>query len=153
MTNEQAIKWLKDYLKNGYFSMPQYMQALEMAIQALSQEPTVTSTDEPMTMVYPTIVCDDAISRREALKCLNGAWGDYFILNELFERIDKLPSVTQKSKTGHCKECKYFEYDSVGKVDGMPLIVAREICNKWGDGCKTSEDGFCFMFEESEDKE
>ena len=48
--------------------------------EALSQEP-----------------CDDAISRKEALNCINDTWGDYFILNELFERIDKLPSVTQKS--------------------------------------------------------
>ena len=46
-----------------------------------------------------------------------------------------------------CKDCKYFEYDSVAKVDGIPLIVAHEICSKWGDGCKTSEDGYCFMYE------
>lgn len=42
----------------------------------------------------------------------------------------------------NCKDCKYFEYDSVAKVDGIPLIVAHEICKKWGDGCKTSEDGY-----------
>ena len=48
---------------------------------------------------------------------------------------------------GHCKDCKYFEYDSMVKVDGVPLIVAHEICLKWGDGCKTSEDGYCFLFE------
>lgn len=47
-----------------------------------------------------------------------------------------------------CKECKHFEYDSVAKVDGIPLIVAHEICNKWGNGCKTREDGYCFLFEE-----
>ena len=54
----------------------------------------------------------------------------------------------------HCKDCKYFEYDSVAKVGGIPLIVAHEICSKWGDGCKTKEDGYCFLFEprESEDK-
>ena len=71
----------------------------------------------------------------------------------LAEVIKELPSVTQKS--GKCKKCKYFEYDSVAKVDGIPLIVAHEICNKWGDGCKTKEDGYCFLFEpqESEDKE
>lgn len=33
---------------------------------------------------------------------------------------------------GLCKNCKYFEYDSVAKVDGIPLIVAHEICSKWG---------------------
>ena len=47
---------------------------------------------------------------------------------------------------GHCRDCKYFEYDSVAKVDGIPLIVAHEICSKWGDGCKTMEDGYCFLF-------
>lgn len=52
-----------------------------------------------------------------------------------------------------CKECKYFEYDSVAKVDGIPLIVAHEICNKWGDGCKTKEDGYCFLFEPQESEE
>ena len=57
-------------------------------------------------------------------------------------------------KTGHCKECKYFEHDSVETVYGIPLIV-HEICSKWGNGCKTREDGYCFLFEpqESEDKE
>ena len=59
----------------------------------------------------------------------------------LRKRIMNLPSVNpQEPKTGHCKECKYFEYDSVAKVDGIPLIVAHEICSRWGDGCKTKED-------------
>lgn len=49
-----------------------------------------------------------------------------------------------------CKDCKYFEYDSVAKVDGIPLIVAHEICSKWGGGCKTREDGYCFLFEQKE---
>ena len=56
----------------------------------------------------------------------------------------------QEPKTGHCKDCKYFEYDSVARLDGIPLIVAHEICNKWGDGCKTKEDGYCFLFEPQE---
>lgn len=61
----------------------------------------------------------------------------------------------QSERTWHCKDCKYFEYDSVAKVDGIPLIVAHEICLRWGDGCKTSEDGYCFMYEPQErgDKE
>ena len=74
------------------------------------------------------------------------------------EWLKKMPSVAIPSaepKMGHCKDCKNFEYDSVAKVDGIPLIVAHKICNKWGDGCKTSEDGYCFLYEpqESEDKE
>ena len=69
-----------------------------------------------------------------------------YALDELVEAVNKI---------GHCKDCKYFEYDSVAKVDGVPLIVAHEICSRWGDGCKTREDGYCFLFEpqESEDKE
>ena len=58
----------------------------------------------------------------------------------------------QKSKMEHCKckNCKYFEYDSVAKVDGIPLIVAHEICKRWGDGCQSKEDGYCFLFESQE---
>lgn len=55
-------------------------------------------------------------------------------------------------KMKRCKDCKYFEYNSVAKVDGIPLIVAHEICSKWGDGCKTSEDGYCFLFEPKEEE-
>lgn len=49
-----------------------------------------------------------------------------------------------------CKDCKHFESDSWMKVNGVPLIVAHEICKKWGDGCKTSEEGYCFMYERKE---
>lgn len=42
---------------------------------------------------------------------------------------------------------------SVAKVDGIPLIVAHEICSRWGDGCKTKEDGYCFLFEPQESEE
>jgi len=68
-------------------------EALEAAIEALSQEPTVTSTDEPMTMVYPTIVCDDAVSRDAVLDiiCRETEWYD------IRTQIEQLPSVTQKS--------------------------------------------------------
>ena len=65
-------------------------------------------------------------------------------------REEIYPSVQPKEKTVRCKDCKYFEYDSVAKVDGVPLIVAHEICNRWGDGCKTKENGYCFLFEPQE---
>ena len=52
-----------------------------------------------------------------------------------------------------CKDCKYFEYDSVVKIDGVPLIAAHEICTKWGDGCKTREDGFCYLAEKRDHDE
>ena len=94
---------------------------------------------------------DDLISRQAVIKAI---YDNTDRLN-IAQAIRELPSVNpQEPKTGHCKDCKYFEYDSVAKVDGIPLIVAHEICNKWGNGCKTREDGYCFLFEpqESEDK-
>jgi hypothetical protein len=61
-----------------------------------------------------------------------------------------IKALEQEPKTGHCKDCKYFEYDSVANVDGIPLIVAHEICSRWGDGCKTKEDEYCFLYEPRE---
>ena len=149
MTREEAIEILKTSTMKDTLS-DQWQEAYKMAIQALSQEP-----------------CEDAISREDAeqmfrnirchLKPQDYKSAEEFNTRDLMllnaeQMIHALPSVTQKS--GHCKECKYFEYDSVAKVDGIPLIVAHEICNKWGDGCKTSEDGYCYLFEpqEREDK-
>lgn len=73
------------------------------------------------------------------------------------EQYDMLvfPCARDINVPGYCKDCKYFEYDSAVKVDGVPLIVEHEICSKWGNGCKTRNDGYCFLFEpqESEDNE
>jgi len=167
-------------------------EALEMAIQALEQEPTDEymcgynkGFDEGVEEGIKATVepCEDAVSRKEVIRLIrneNSALKDIFITHsageELSKQINELPSVTPgrgweemtvpcencghdmtfkiavcgELNTGHCKECKYFEYDSVAKVDGIPLIVAHEICNKWGDGCKTKEDGYCFLFEPRE---
>ena len=113
-------------------------EALDMAIKALEQEP-----------------CEDAVSRQAVLDLIehynsDGLGAVFYGYEEgvkFANAVNKLPSVKQEPKVGHCKDCKYFEYDSVAKVDGIPLIVAHEICNKWGDGCKTKEDGYCFLFE------
>ena len=99
------------------------------------------------------IQCDDCISRQAVLALQyriddNATLSTRDVVN--VEDIEELPSVTPKPKTGHCKDCKYFEYDSVAKVDGIPLIVAHEICSRWGDGCKTKEDGYCFLYESQE---
>lgn len=64
-----------------------------------------------------------------------------------------LEALEQQSKTEYCKDCKYFEYDSVVKMDGIPLIIAHEFCKRWGNGCKTREDGYCFLFEPQERSE
>lgn len=65
---------------------------------------------------------------------------------------DDMPEIVRDSfKHGiplmKCKACKFFERDSFAKVDGIPIIVAHEICSRWGGGCKTSEEGYCYLFE------
>jgi len=72
---------------------------------------------------------------------------------EMYKKKPETPNnsaIPQKPNISHCKECKHFEYDSVAQVDGIPLIVAHEICSRWGDGCRTKEDGYCFLFEPQE---
>ena len=46
-----------------------------------------------------------------------------------------------------CKDCRFFERDHVKTAFGVPVITAHEVCNKWGEGCKTNENGFCFLAE------
>lgn len=58
----------------------------------------------------------------------------------------------EKTELITCKDCKYFELDSFKRVDGTPIIVANEICQKWGDGCKTREDGWCFLAKKREEE-
>lgn len=52
----------------------------------------------------------------------------------------------ETGKIIRCKDCKYFHYDKSYVVFGIP-VLGHEVCDKWGDGCKTSENGFCFMAE------
>ena len=73
MTREEQIDWLCRLRSNIQCYMDvatlqkdvkeKFVEVLSEIISALEQEPCETSTDEPMTMVYPTIFCDDAISR------------------------------------------------------------------------------------------
>lgn len=54
--------------------------------------------------------------------------------------IDAVPVV-------RCRECKHFQLNSWGTVNGVPLILAHEICDFWANGCKTNQDGYCFAGE------
>lgn len=92
MTREEAIKILKED-GCGYCTWQsinpygcenkecELKEALDMAIQALSQEP-----------------CDDAISRKSILKYIDDWWSDSRDdIEDLIIYITYLPSVTQKS--------------------------------------------------------
>ena len=62
-----------------------------------------------------------------------------------------LELVVEQEELITCKECKYFVYNVWEKVNGIPIIVAHEMCNKWGDGCQTKENGYCFLAEKQEE--
>lgn len=101
MTREQAI----DILKNAAWlgtdkDREQTETAVEMAISALEQ-PCETSTDEPITMVYPTIFCDDAISLDDAKEIIarndstNGKIA-VFTGKQVQQMLDTLPRILTK---------------------------------------------------------
>ena len=127
-------------IKNNPCNYPE-----DEAIYSVEHLPPVTP--KPME-------CEDCVSREDVKSTICELCGDKnscpFVNGDCddLNAIDVLPSVTPKHRL--CKECEFFEYDHVENVDGIPLIVAHEICNKWGDGCKTSEDGYCFLFEPKE---
>ena len=77
--------------------------------------------------------------------------GHIIVSNLCQDTANLLEELEQEPKIGHCKNCKYFEYDTMANVYGMPIIVAHEICSKWGRGCKTMENGYCHMFSPKED--
>ena len=138
MTREEAREYFEHHIR-FYCVTGVCREAEEMAIAALEAEP-----------------CEDAISRAEVHDLLATWLSDKLdektreVLEVIDGKVEDMSSVTPKQRTGHCKDCKYFEYDSVAKVEGIPLIVAHEICSRWGNGCKTKEDGYCFLFEPQE---
>ena len=71
------------------------------------------------------------------------------------ETVKKMPTVDAVPVI-LCCECRYFELDHFenfyvptenGEAEKVPIITAHKICRRWGDGCRTSENGYCFMAE------
>ena len=71
-------------------------------------------------------------------------WG-LGLIESYISDVEELPSA--EPEIIRCKDCKYYELDSLANVNGIPLIVAHHICKRWGNGCKTDKNGFCFMGE------
>lgn len=150
MTREEEKEVIKAIKEHCYFNnlVPEAKEALDKVIESLEQDS-----------------CYDCISRQAVIDlmrsltrwCVRSEDGKFnnvgLLYDDVMFGIEQLPSVTPKPTMGQCRDCKYFEYDSVAKVDGIPLIVAHEICSKWSDGCKTSENGYCFLFEPLEESE
>ena len=93
----------------------------------------------------------DTISRQAAIDAaaLSAAeWDGMYVQDingRIREALEKLPSA--QPEIVRCKDCKHFEYDHIENVNGIPLIIAHEICMRWGEGAKTSENGYCFLAE------
>ena len=128
-------------------------ESLKIAIEALEQQDAIEECTCCEYRVggeccYADVEqTEDAISRDVARRIIDSGRS----IEQMLEVLNNTPSVNPQPKTGHCKDCKY--YDRVANVDGIPLIVAHEFCSRWGYGCKTKENGYCFLFEpqESED--
>ncbi len=50
-----------------------------------------------------------------------------------------------------CGECVYFHYDKPYIIQGIP-VFGHEVCDFWGDGCKTNPNGFCSYGERRSDE-
>ena len=49
-----------------------------------------------------------------------------------------------------CRECIHFHYDKPYIIQGIP-VLGHEVCDFWGDGCKTNPNGFCSYGERRSD--
>lgn len=86
---------------------------------------------------------DDLIYRQQAIDVVRNRVKRFTTACALaVTEIEQLPSAQQDLT---CSECLYFEQDHFEIVSGVPLIVAHDICMKWGGGCKTDPQGYCFM--------
>jgi len=122
MTREEAIKELQGHKGIIIYPSERMDEVIDMAISALEQEPS----DDELENEYE-----------------RGYEEGYKQCKELYEGL-------REQKSGElitCKECKYFEHDSFLKGSKVPLIVAHEICKKWGGGCQTNKDGYCHLAE------
>lgn len=119
MEFRQLAEWLKDYKR------------------LLEQQPvTTTNNDEPITVIYPTIVCDDAINR--ILKRMWNCRGKHTtsIDKVAMEQIirDELPPVTPKQKYGKwivIDDCEQFiaKCSECGRLYDSRLISKYPYCH------------------------
>ena len=126
MTREEALKTWLPVIKMGVESMPECSEALDMAIEALEQEP-----------------CTNAISREDALMALTGEWKESRdeILSLAIRRIRVLPLVKPAEKMGHwifvhplqeddgggymCSICNVGDWNLNGKENYCPNCGAK----------------------------
>lgn len=94
---------------------------------------------------------DRVISLKAAIDALGriGSLDTYADREYATETFMNLPSA--QPEIIRCKECKHFHYDMPYVIQGVP-VLGHEVCDFWGDGCKTSENGFCSFAERRTDE-
>lgn len=92
----------------------------------------------------------DCIMRKDVLSLVEYIADGYAYVEvpktDLVNKINSIPAAVAVL-VGRCRDCEHFEPDHWEVVNYLPMIVAHEICTRWGGGCKTSEDGYCFLWE------
>lgn len=88
---------------------------------------------------------------------ITGTWKAETPLNDVYkqhvEALDtaiKVLSAQPEQEIIHCRDCKHYELKRVLLIQDL-TVIRREICHAWGEGCKTDQDGFCFLAERKED--
>jgi len=93
----------------------------------------------------------DLISRQAAIEefsCCELTPDGGIDANYAIDFLKQLPSA--QPEVIRCKDCKHFEYDHPYVIQGVP-VLGHEVCNAWGNGCKTDENGYCFLAERRTD--
>lgn len=76
-----------------------------------------------------------------------------YTTREYIIRETTYPDATKQELIGElvrCKNCKSYEDVHWENVDKFPVIVANHVCMKWGKGCQTDPDGYCFLAEQKD---
>ena len=101
---------------------------------------------------------DDLISRQAALDAIRMLQTYKLYDGDEMYLVDKADVQTElmmlpsaQPEIIRCKDCKHFEYDHPYIIQGIP-VLGHEVCNAWGDGCKTDQNGYCFMGERRTDE-
>ena len=66
---------------------------------------------------------------------------------DVIDTLTELPSAQPEIR---CRDCGHFHYDMPYVIQGVP-VLGHEVCDFWGDGCKTSENGYCSFAERKTD--
>ena len=80
---------------------------------------------------------------------IHGVSGVIFYASDILYYLQKLADMPEIVR---CRDCEFYTKNVFSSWNGMPVIVAHCMCSKWGNGCATDPEGFCFMGKRKEDE-